>query len=240
MGRCWLPSGRKQSKLTRKRQSLRAGHDPSQGPQHNLPTRPGPLPPVQSRKVFRPIWKCFQNKKELEGDDSPRLIACGGDAAPVVSVSDVCFIPKPVITSGQVASSPQSTDQGPQVPGASSNLERSEDQITMSLQTSDLEPGIYTVGWVIYPPNQINGQMALATGGEVGQDGVGNFEGTLEKGDLDLVQNLLNAKVELIVRYLGPPIEGSIEEQKTDMDGGCDIDPNPCENVQIAVHSGPE
>lgn len=169
------------------------------------------------------------------------LVACGGDAEPIVSVSDVFFMAtEPVITSGPVSSSPQSADHGSQVPGASSTLERSEDQLSMSLQTSDLEPGIYTIWWVLYPPNHTDNEMALAAGGEVGQDGLGNFEGTLDKDELDLIQNLLDAKVELIVRYHGPPIEGRIEEQKTEMDGGCDIDPDPCANVQIAVYSGPE
>ena len=144
------------------------------------------------------------------------------------------------ITSGSVSSSSESADQGEQVPGASSTLERSEDQVTMSLQTSDLEPGIYTVWWVISPPNQSSEAMALAVGEEIGQDGLGKFEATLEKGDLSVVRDLLNAKVEIIVRYHGPPIEGRIEEQKSDMDGGCDIDPDPCENVQITVHPGSE
>jgi hypothetical protein len=163
-------------------------------------------------------------------------------AAPVVSVSDVFFISdEPVITSGSVADSSEpddQDDQGEQVPGASSTLERSVDQATMSLQTSDLEPGIYTIWWMIYPPS--SGATWLAAGEEVGQDGLGNFEATLKTEDHALVDDLLNTEVEIIMRYHGPPIEGRIEEQKTEMNGGCDIDPDPCENVQIAVHPGAE
>jgi hypothetical protein len=161
------------------------------------------------------------------------------EAGPAVSVSDVFFMSdEPVITSGSVSSSSEPDDQGEQVPGASSTLERSVDQATMSLQTSDLEPGIYTIWWMIYPPS--SGATWLAAGEEVGQDGLGNFEATLKTEDHARVDDLLNTKVEIIMRYHGPPIKGRIEEQKTEMDGGCDIDPDPCANVQIAVHPGSE
>ena len=173
---------------------------------------------------------------EIEPTIEPVIAA---EAAPAVSVSDVFFMSdEPVITSGSVSSSSEPDDQGEQAPGASSTLERSVDQARMSLQTSDLEPGIYTIWWMIYPPS--SGATWLAAGEEVGQDGLGNFEATLKTEDHALVDDLLNTKVEIIMRYHGPPIEGRIEEQKTKMNGGCNIDPDPCENVQIAVHAGSE
>ncbi len=132
---------------------------------------------------------------------------------------------------------------GTTVTGASSTLVRTDDGVTMTFSTSGLDPGAYTVWWAIGEgPNSV----LWATGHIVGGDGVGNFAAHLEEGnppgEVLFGDGLINARddeVSLVLRFHGVPIPGQIDEQRTEVFGGCPggaNDPDPCENVQFSVH----
>ena len=144
------------------------------------------------------------------------------------------------------------------VEGAQSQLVRNPNGLTLTIHTSDLPPGAYTVWWVIenYPQYcterpcssadeanpLVQTSVFNATGHVVGNTGAGNFGawigiGGPYSGEVLFGPGLLNplgADVYLVVRYHGPVIPGMIKEQTTTFDGGCSI--NTCSDEQIAFH----
>lgn len=161
------------------------------------------------------------------------------------STSDLWFFPGYPVTSNQV-------------PGASSTLVRTKDGITVTIHTSELDPGAaYTVWWVIFnnPENCVGGcgeddlfrnganaSVVWATGHVIGNNGVGNFAAHLKEEDnpsgLVLfgpgLQDAEGAAVHLIVRTHGQPIPGVVNEQISTVNGGCP--PNTCADQQFGIH----
>ena len=145
-------------------------------------------------------------------------------------------------------------------PTATAILERREDSVEFSLNTT-LEPGdAYTVWWVIFNNpescegfcglddlgiSEVNASAFWATGGTViGNDGKVSFSAQLEEGEDALptgedqvlfgngLNNSFDAEIHLIARTHGTLIPELEEVQTTTFDGGC----NPsCEDVQFAA-----
>lgn len=153
---------------------------------------------------------------------------------------------------------------GTAVGGAASTLARTDAGVSMTLRTSDLDPGAaYTVWWVIFnnPENcsapgcslddledpalqaAVNSAVGFAAGHIVSRDGTGNFGGHVSVGDSTgffLGTGLWNprgAEVHLVVRSHGQPIPGRVKEQIATFDGGCDV--NVCVDKQFAMHLTP-
>ncbi len=151
---------------------------------------------------------------------------------------------------------------GSLVDGASSMLVRTDDGVTMTIHTSDLEPGAaYTVWWVIFndPAMCSDGVCGMndllpfggspavmssvvrATGHVIGNNGVGDFAAHLEEGN-PLGQVLFGpglldargAEIHLVVRSHGQPIPGLVDEQISMFNGGCKV--NTCTDVQFTIH----
>jgi hypothetical protein len=148
------------------------------------------------------------------------------------------------------------------VPGSYSRLLRTNNSLTVNVNTSDLPQGAYTLWWLIYnhpeectvpfecldpahdeaidSPVQFAAQNA--TGKIVGESGVGNFSASIKiggppSGEVLQGPGLLNpagALVVMIVRYHGPALPGMIPLQISMFNGGCAI--NNCEDMQIAIH----
>jgi hypothetical protein len=151
-------------------------------------------------------------------------------------------------------------DSSTNIPGSSSTLVRTDNGVSMTLHTSGLDAGAYTVWWVIFnDPSQCSGgecgvddvlpppgnvaagvSVARATGNVVGGSGKGNFGAALSVGDTSEVlfgpglTNPRGAEIHLIVRYHGEIIPGMVDEQLHDLNGGCP--PNECADVQMALH----
>ncbi len=145
-----------------------------------------------------------------------------------------------------------------QVQGASSTLVRTNNGITMTIHTSELEEGAaYTCWWVIFnnPENcvggcdqddlfraGVNASVLWATGHVIGNNGVGNFAANLgegkPKGQVLLgpgLQDAEGAEAHFFVRTHGQPIPSQIVAQRTIPNGGCP--PNTCDNQQFGIHN---
>ena len=147
------------------------------------------------------------------------------------------------------------------VEGASASLVRTDNGLTMQINTSELEPGAYTVWWVIFnnpefcsdmcgeddlpfnggDPN-VNVVLPNATGHAVGQNGVGNFGAYIQVGTSEGLMDPRGAEVHLIVRTHGPVQQGNQQAQYSTFNGGCndtgmppEIPGDDCENVQFAI-----
>ncbi len=144
------------------------------------------------------------------------------------------------------------------VPGAYSSLMRNANGIALTLHTEGLQPGAYTVWWVVenYPENCTERPCSLAdeenpavassvlnaTGAIVGKSGIGNFGAWLGAGDTGGREvlfgpgllNPLGADIYPVLRYHGPIIPELIKEQLGTYDGGCLI--NACSDEQTAFH----
>jgi len=144
-----------------------------------------------------------------------------------------------------------------QVQGASSTLVRTNDEITMTIHTSELEEGAaYTVWWVIFNnPGScesgcglddlfragVDASVLWATGHVIGNNGVGNFAANLgegkPKGQVLFgpgLQDAEGAEAHFIVRSHGQPIPGLVAQQIHTFGGGCSI--NACADVQFGIH----
>ena len=149
-----------------------------------------------------------------------------------------------------------------QVEGASSQLVRTDQGVTATIQTHFLEPGVYSVWWAVFNEPQncdfpVIGRCSVGdllaptiaavpsllwgTGHVVGPEGVGNFAAHLRvsnpRGEVLGGPGLLNprrAEIHVVIRGHGPAIPGRIPEQLSTFFGGCP--PNFCGNVVFAVH----
>ena len=152
------------------------------------------------------------------------------------------------------------SDPSTDIPGSSSTLVRTDNGVSMTLHTSGLDAGAYTIWWVIFndpsqcsggecgeddvlpPPGNVNAGVSVvfATGHVVGGSGKGNFGAALSVGDTSEalfgpgLTNPRGAEIHLIVRYHGELIPGKVDEQIHTLNGGCP--PNVCGDVQVALH----
>jgi len=170
-----------------------------------------------------------------------------------------------------------SPDVGELIQGAQSKLVRTADGISMELITSELPEGAYSIWWAIDNDNDpttganpgsplVEGVEIVrrATGGIVGANGVGKFEATLSAAPVPApnrgtvminvggsqVLNPMMARVALVIRFHGPVVPGSVEEQTNLFAGGCNNTPtlglvgafpgpNTCFDPQVTEFHGP-
>lgn len=184
------------------------------------------------------------------------LILVGG-----LAIAAMAFADPPVHTKLFVRQFDASTPPfiGPTVEGSSAKLQRSEDAIWIKINTTQLPAGAYTVWAVIFnnpencaggvgncapadvPIPAVNASVFWATGGPVGDTGVGHADIFIEEGTPPgqvlrgpgLV-DAENAEVHLIVRYHGPVSDDPAiaEAQTTTVGGGCNL--FPCYEPQAA------
>lgn len=139
------------------------------------------------------------------------------------------------------------------IEGSVSTLARANDTISMTIETSSLPAGVYTIWWHL-ATGQPEESILWATFRIVGDDGEANFSAVLEEGENpgfvftgDGLEDAQGADVEAFVRYHGPArfTEPEILNlQLTHPFGGCTDSRNPmptlddfdCFNPQIAVH----
>ena len=133
-----------------------------------------------------------------------------------------------------------------------STLKRGADAITLSIATSELNPGYaYTVWWVVFdnPENctdsdcgsdDVSGAMGgganlpgvsilgAADGSVVNADGKANYYGSLRKNNAsqailgDGLDNPATAEIHYVIRSHGVAVPGLIEDQITTFNGGCE------------------
>lgn len=180
-----------------------------------------------------------------------RLITAGGLGAALLLLA---------VTAGASAAGPQESQpfqfqdtDGTFLPadpiaGASAKLVRTPNGISAHINTNSLPAGTYTVWFIVWndPAQCVGGcgeddlgapgnLVARATGGQVGQNGVGGFGGHLRVGDisetilgLDNAGNGLmkpmEAETHMIVRYHGPVVASSMPDQIHDVFGECTPD----------------
>ena len=118
----------------------------------------------------------------------------------------------------------------------SATLHRKKDRVTANIHTKGLTPGdAYTVWFVFFGPEAVTEEnpegfidAVYATGGVVGNNGVANFNASLNEGDgsgsiatgLGLADAEHNG-VHMIIRSHGPAIPGMVDLQITTVGGGC-------------------
>jgi hypothetical protein len=125
-------------------------------------------------------------------------------------------------------------------------LKRTTKDVSMILYTTDLEPGVYTIWWVVINPGQDSADFDLgyAAGHVVGRRGKATFAAHLKEGDplterspLGTLEDAREAESRLVVRYHGPIDPGRLKEQLTTFEPGLDTDGDPgTGNVQISFH----
>lgn len=147
------------------------------------------------------------------------------------------------------------------VAGASSTLVRTQNGVSMQLNTSGLEPGAtYTVWMVVFnnpaacsdgvcgeddvlpPPGNEEAEVSVArvSGRVISPSGAAHFGGRLNVGAMSEVlfgpglTDPMTAEIHLIVRSHGEKIPGLVDNQIHEVGGGCEI--NVCEDVQFSVH----
>ncbi|MDJ0576633.1 MAG: hypothetical protein QNJ65_15880 [Xenococcaceae cyanobacterium MO_234.B1] len=150
-----------------------------------------------------------------------------------------------------------SFDNSLPVENATATLERREDSVEFSLNTT-LDSGAYTVWWVIFnnPEScvggcgvddlgilEVNASAFWATGAVVENDNLGSFNAQLGENQLPTGEDQVlfgegltdsfEAEIHLIARTHGEVIPGVVQQQITTFNGGCP--PNTCEDVQFAV-----
>jgi hypothetical protein len=151
-------------------------------------------------------------------------------------------------------------DPSSDIEGSSSTLVRTDNGVSMTVRTSELDAGTYTIWWVIFnnpsqcsdgvcgeddvlpPPGNTNAGVSVvfATGNVVGGSGKGNFGAALRVGDASGalfgpgLTDPWGAEIHLIVRYHGPIIPGMVDDQIHTLMGGCSL--FECVDVQMALH----
>ena len=146
------------------------------------------------------------------------------------------------------------------VDDALATLTRADYGVDLTLNT-ELDPGAYTVWWVIFNNPEfcegdcdaddldtpsVDASIFWATGEVVGDDGIGEFSALLPEGvipdgpdqvallgDGNGLKDAFSAEIHNIVRSHGLVLPELEEEQITTLNAGCP--PNECEDVQFAV-----
>lgn len=136
-------------------------------------------------------------------------------------------------------------------------LARHDDTLTLTVETTELPSGTYTVWWVIFnkPKKCSDGECGMddlsiaeaevsllwGTGGVAGSDGRGEFRAFLTAGEPagEVVfgpglTHPQRAEVHVVLRHHGPVSNDVdvLKAQLTTLGGGC----SPCANVQMTLH----
>jgi hypothetical protein len=146
---------------------------------------------------------------------------------------------------------PNMPSDGSHVKGSSAKLTRGDGMVWLRVNTTELPPGTYTNWWIIFNnPAEcfegcdgndlgnpaVMGSVFFATGGIVGENGVGHFRpAPLEEGDTSggpgqhlFGPGLLSAQdaeIHYVIRYHGPAGAGDLlTEQISTINGGCSGD----------------
>ena len=142
-------------------------------------------------------------------------------------------------------------------------LRRNKNGVTANFKTSGLDPGAYTLWFVVFnnpgdcegeegcnEPDlfieAVKGEVLFATGHVVGNNGKGNFSARLNEGDNsgsvnslfgipdnDGLRDSQAAEIHLVLRTHGPALPGMVNEQIGSYTGGC-VE-NDCEDILAAV-----
>lgn len=157
------------------------------------------------------------------------------------------------IGDGVMHYAPMEPPDAPVVPGSSAKLVRTDTGVTMTIHTSDLDPGAaHTVWWFIYNNPQecadypagpcrfidfdnpnVQATTIFAAGHIIGNNGVGNFAAHLAAGDASGLIDARKVQIQLGVVSHGQPIPGMVKEQISMFNGGCP--PNTCVDQQYST-----
>lgn len=119
-----------------------------------------------------------------------------------------------------------------------SALVRTDDGVSMTLKTTGLEPGAYTVWWVVFNPDVAGMSVGFAAGHVVGANGTATFAANLREGEpLSIaggpLEDARGADIHLVVRYHGPVDPLHLYDQLHTFEPGIAV------NVQYSVHEAP-
>jgi hypothetical protein len=119
-----------------------------------------------------------------------------------------------------------------------SALARTDDGVSMTLMTTGLAPGAYTVWWVVFNPDVPGMSVGFAAGHVVGPNGMARFAATLKEGEpLSIaggpLEDARGADIHLVVRYHGPVDPLHLYDQLHTFEPGIAV------NVQYSVHEAP-
>ena len=138
------------------------------------------------------------------------------------------------------------------VNGSGAKLTRDENAVWLSINTTELPPGAYSVWWVLFNNPEacfngcngddlgnpaVMGSVFFATNGVVDRNGVAHFRAHLEEGEMPSAPGsvllpgppLMDAQrteIHVVVRYHGPVVERILTKQLTTHWGGCSV-PGP-------------
>jgi len=145
---------------------------------------------------------------------------------------------KPAVADEPTYSGVYSFDPGdPDLKGVSS-LVRTDNGVSMTLMTTGLAPGAYTVWWVVFNPDVPGMSVGFAAGHVVGPDGNARFAANLKEGEpLSIAGGPLEdaraAEIHVVVRYHGPVDPRNLYDQLHTFEPGIAV------NVQFSMHEAP-
>ena len=144
------------------------------------------------------------------------------------------------------------------VADATSTLVRSGAAISVSIDTVNLEPGVYIVTALAFNnPEHCEGQcdegdfnregvgasLLFGDGQVVGETGEATFDFQIKVGDASQaligpgITDSQSAEIRFNIATHGAVIPDQLEEQLTTIDGGCDV--NACGDIQTSLHMSP-
>ena len=147
---------------------------------------------------------------------------------------------------------------GNAVDGATSSVVRSADDLSLTLATSGLTAGVYTLSVFVlnnpefcagecgaddYVREEVNASLIFGGGTVVDASGEANFELHLSEGDAAGaisgagVVDSYDAEIQFMIRSKGPAVPELLQEQLTTIDGGCPA--SGCSDVQMGIHTSP-
>ncbi len=128
----------------------------------------------------------------------------------------------------------------------SSKIVRNNNGVTVTVNTSELDPGSAVTIWLVVFNNGTSGgpdDVIYGAGHVVGPNGTANFAAHLNEGDtggslfLQPSPGLIDAEtaeIHIVVRSHGPFDPGRIPEQIHTVENDCDEE--VCEDLQFAIH----
>ena len=141
---------------------------------------------------------------------------------------------------------------GSTIAGSAAKLTRSEDAVWLSINTTGLLPGAYTVWWVLFNNPEacvdgcsgddlgnpaVMGSVFFATNGVVDLSQTGHFRAHLAEGEMPSAPGSVllpgpalldaeKAEIHVVIRYHGPVVDRILMKQLTTHWGGCSV-PGP-------------